>query len=148
MNKALPGTMQGYDFIFDGGTTEHLFNVAQVYDNIIDLLSPGGLLLTVVPNNNFSGHGIYQFSPEFFTCICAGHYGLSLRSLRLATPTTESTCWVDVNGHHGNGRNETRLETSEGVYVIAVTERVVGPRKSLVDDSPEQHSYEHIEWVR
>lgn len=149
MNKALPAdAMQGYDIILDAGTTEHIFNVAQVYDNIIDLLSPGGLLLSLVPNNNMSGHGIYQFSPEFFMTICAGSHGLSLKSLRLARPSTDSTYWVDVNDRHGNGRNLARIETSESVYVISLAERVAGPRKKLVDDSPQQYSYEHIDWVR
>ena len=52
-----------YDFIFDGGCSEHIFNCPQVYQNFINLLNLDGIFLGIVPNNNFSGHGFYQFSP-------------------------------------------------------------------------------------
>jgi hypothetical protein len=51
--------------VFDGGTTEHIFDVAQAVRNIRTLLKPGGWVLSVVPGNNFMGHAFYQFSPEF-----------------------------------------------------------------------------------
>src|ERR1700756_3327351 len=56
-----------YDYIFDGGTIEHIFNIPQVLQNIMDMLKIGGIFVSVTCNNNFSGHGMYQFSPEIFT---------------------------------------------------------------------------------
>ena len=55
-----------FDFILDGGTIEHIFNCPQVLDNIIYLLEIEGILCSITCNNNFSGHGFYQFSPDFF----------------------------------------------------------------------------------
>ncbi len=53
-----------YDFIFDGGTLEHLFNVPQALENVFRMLKPGGRFIGVNPMNNWPGHGMYQFSPE------------------------------------------------------------------------------------
>ena len=47
-----------YDYIYDGGTTEHIFNIPQVFENIIDMLNIDGLFVSVTCNNNFSGHGM------------------------------------------------------------------------------------------
>ena len=55
-----------YQYIYDGGTTEHIFNIPQVIENVINMLDIDGLFVSVTCNNNFSGHGMYQFSPEFF----------------------------------------------------------------------------------
>jgi SAM-dependent methyltransferase len=65
MNKALPDELAGrYDFVFDGGTLEHVYNFPQALKNMADLLRPGGLVLSASPSNNEPGHGFYQFSPE------------------------------------------------------------------------------------
>ena len=77
MNKKLSSLfLKKYSFIFDGGTSEHIFNCPQVFQNIIDLLEVGGIVCSVVPNNNMSGHGMYQFSPEFFLSIFNEKYGM------------------------------------------------------------------------
>ena len=66
LNQAVPVEWHGrFDCVFDGGTTEHIFDPAQAARNIRDMLRPGGWLISIVPGNNFMGHGFYQFSPEF-----------------------------------------------------------------------------------
>lgn len=55
-----------YDTIIDLGTTEHVFNTAQVLDNCDKMIKFGGKIIHVLPANNFNGHGFYQFSPELF----------------------------------------------------------------------------------
>ena len=67
LNLPIPSDSKKYNYIFDGGTTEHVFNMPQVFENVINLLEIGGIFASAVPNNNFSGHGMYQFSPEFFS---------------------------------------------------------------------------------
>ena len=37
MNNPIPPNMKKYDYIYDGGTTEHIFNTPQVFENIINL---------------------------------------------------------------------------------------------------------------
>ena len=36
-----------YDYIYDGGTTEHIFNIPQVFENIINLLEIDGIFCSV-----------------------------------------------------------------------------------------------------
>ena len=58
-----------YDLIVDGGTLEHIYNVPLALENISSLLKVGGRVLHFVPGNNQMGHGMYQFSPEFFSSV-------------------------------------------------------------------------------
>lgn len=65
LNAPVPADLEEkYDVIFDGGTTEHIFDVASSMDNINRMLAPGGLFISAVPANNWFGHGFYQFGPE------------------------------------------------------------------------------------
>jgi SAM-dependent methyltransferase len=67
MNLPLPTIHHlQYDFVYDGGSSEHIFNIKQVFDNINALVKPGGCVATSVPANNQLGHGFYQFSPELY----------------------------------------------------------------------------------
>ena len=56
-----------YDFIYDGGTSEHVFNFPQCLKNIYDLLKPGGFIVHHVPTSNYVNHGFYSFNPIVFT---------------------------------------------------------------------------------
>ncbi|MBA2687094.1 MAG: methyltransferase domain-containing protein [Gemmatimonadaceae bacterium] len=66
----LPGLAEAagkkYDFIFDGGTLEHVFHVPNVLDNLFSCLNIGGWIYHQAPSNNHVDHGFYQFSPTFF----------------------------------------------------------------------------------
>jgi hypothetical protein len=67
MNQPLPKEFHGtVFFLFDGGTLEHVFDVATSLKNVISLLKVGGIVLFACPANSWCGHGFYQFSPEFF----------------------------------------------------------------------------------
>jgi len=55
-----------YDVIVDLGTAEHVADQKQYWTNVYDLLCTGGLLIGLSPMDGLAGHGLYQFSPEFF----------------------------------------------------------------------------------
>jgi SAM-dependent methyltransferase len=55
-----------FDFVFDGGTIEHVFHVPNMMRNIFDVVKVGGFVLHAAPSNNHCDHGFYQFSPTFF----------------------------------------------------------------------------------
>lgn len=133
-----------YDFILDGGTIEHIFNTPQVCENIINLLNVGGVYLSITPNNNSSGHGIYQFSPEFYLTAFSEEYGMKVLELYLAKVGTGMEEWINVNSYQG-GRNMTSFGTNEPVYTIAIVQKVSTKRKSLIHQSPNQYSYE-LDW--
>ncbi|MXU65127.1 class I SAM-dependent methyltransferase [Oceanomicrobium pacificus] len=65
LNDPIPDSLEGtYDFVFDGGTLEHVFDVKTSMTNAYRLLKDGGIFMSMAPGNNWFGHGFYQFSPE------------------------------------------------------------------------------------
>ena len=134
-----------YQYIYDGGTIEHIFNTPQVCENIINLLDIGGILLSVTCNNNLSGHGIYQFSPEFFLSAFAEKYGMRVKAIYLAEVNTEIDKWILCNSHNG-WRNMTKFNNNNEVYIITIAEKLSNDRQSVITNSPQQFSYEHVDW--
>lgn len=65
LNQPVPKDLHGrFDFILDGGTLEHVFNVAQSFQNIFHMLRAGGTFVSATPFNGWPGHGFYQFQPD------------------------------------------------------------------------------------
>jgi SAM-dependent methyltransferase len=145
MNHPIPSDMIKYDFVLDLGTIEHIFNVPQVCENIINLLNVGGIFLSVNVNNNFSGHGIYQFSPEFYLSAFSKKYGMEVQELYIAKIGSGIDRWINVNDYK-NYRNETRFEGNEPVYIIAIIKKISNERENLMVNPPNQFSYEEISW--
>ncbi len=137
-----------YDIIIDGGTIEHIFNVPQVFENIINMLTINGIFISVTCNNNFSGHGFYQYSPEVFLSAFTEKYGMKLEKLYLAVCDTDLSQWVDVNSHNTGGtkRVETMIQTSKQTYIITIARKVSNERCSLITQPPQQYSYAEGDW--
>jgi len=55
-----------YDLIFDGGSSEHIFNLPKVLENYTKMLKVGGRLIHLLPSSNNVDHGFYMFSPTLF----------------------------------------------------------------------------------
>lgn len=53
--------------VCDFGTAEHIADQATYWTNLHRAVKLGGTLLVVVPANQMCGHGLYQYSPEFFS---------------------------------------------------------------------------------
>ena len=65
MNEALPSKFRDqYDFVFDGGTLEHVFRYSDALREALTLPRQGGVFLSATPANSYLGHGFYQFSPD------------------------------------------------------------------------------------
>jgi hypothetical protein len=67
MNKPLPLKLQDadYDFVFECGTMEHIFDIRQVFSNIINLCAIGGSVFHCSPLT-WINHGFYNFSLTLF----------------------------------------------------------------------------------
>ncbi len=134
-----------YQYIFDGGTIEHIFNLPQVIENVINMLEIGGLFVSITCNNNFSGHGMYQLSPEFFLSSLNKKYGMKIESLFIGKVNTEFETWIDVNDYK-DGRNCTKFDGNDPVYILTISRKIENLRESLVYNSPNQYSYESGDW--
>jgi hypothetical protein len=145
LNTLIPIISKKYNFIFDGGCSEHIFNLPQVYQNFIDLLEVGGIFVGIVPNNNMSGHGFYQFSPEFFIQVFSTNYSMQLMDIYLAKVNTTINQWIKLDKFI-NFRNETKFNDTEPVYIIVIAKKISSSGKTLLENPPQQHNYENMDW--
>jgi SAM-dependent methyltransferase len=70
--------VEQFDLVLNGGTLEHVFHVPNALAHVSRLLRPDGVVVHVLPCNNWVEHGFYQFSPTLmfdyynaagFTCL-------------------------------------------------------------------------------
>jgi hypothetical protein len=134
-----------YQYIYDGGTIEHIFNIPQVIENVINMLDIDGLFVSVTCNNNFSGHGMYQFSPEFFLSSLNKKYGMEIEAIYIGRVHTGFDEWIDVNDYK-DGRNCSKFDTNEPVYILTIARKISDIRENLILNSPHQYSYEQGDW--
>lgn len=77
-NERIPEDLRGrFSLFIDFGSMEHIFDVRQVINNIQLLLDSGGSAMILTDANGNSGHGLYQFSPEFFYSAFSERNGFS-----------------------------------------------------------------------
>ncbi len=68
LNKDIPIQYHDrYDLIFDGGTSEHIFDLPKVLENYNKMLKRGGRIIHAAPSSNHVDHGFYMFSPTLFS---------------------------------------------------------------------------------
>lgn len=56
-----------FDYIIDGGTLEHVFNIPAALNNISKMLKIGGKVYHYLPAASYINHGFYSVSPSLFT---------------------------------------------------------------------------------
>lgn len=67
LNHDLPECLYDkYDYIIDGGTLEHVFDIARAMKNLTKMLRNGGIVIHILPLGGYVEHGFYNFSPTFF----------------------------------------------------------------------------------
>jgi len=82
LNRPIPAELEEqFTFVFDGGTTEHVFNFPVAIENAMRMLEVGGHFIGVTICNNFAGHGFYQFSPELFFRVFSPANGFRVRGV-------------------------------------------------------------------
>ena len=63
-----------FDFIFEGGTIEHVSNTGSYLKNVFFLLKSKGLYFVNIPSNGYFEHGFFQFSPTFFADLTSANF--------------------------------------------------------------------------
>jgi hypothetical protein len=67
LNNDAPETLHNrFDVIYDGGSTEHMFNTAKALENYNKMLKVGGLMIHSLPSTGCMDHGFYMYSPTLF----------------------------------------------------------------------------------
>lgn len=67
LNKPIPETLYGqFDFIIDGGTFDHLFDVRTAFENVVKMLKTDGRVFQWNAASNFTGGTYLSFGPDLF----------------------------------------------------------------------------------
>jgi hypothetical protein len=72
-----------FDTVIDGGCLEHIFNAGEALANYMRMTRLHGHLILLTMANNHAGHGLYQFSPDFFYAALQPKYGFRIKRMVL-----------------------------------------------------------------
>jgi hypothetical protein len=129
MNLPVPNDLkEKYDTIIDFGCIEHIFDVGQAFRNVTVMCKIGGIVLHVLPANQFCGHGFYQFSPEFFFSWYSEKNGYSDTEVFLAEVVDQNS-WFRVSPPQ-NGKRINVWSSSE-LCVLAISKRLKQANTSI-----------------
>ncbi|MCB4790668.1 MAG: class I SAM-dependent methyltransferase [Elusimicrobia bacterium] len=67
LNKPVPESLYGqYDFIIDGGTFDHIFDIRTSFENVVKMLKVGGRVFQWNAASNFTAATYMSFGPNLF----------------------------------------------------------------------------------
>jgi len=142
LNKPITKKLEeNYSLVMDFGSSEHIFDVKSCQKNILSLVKKGGHLIQILPTNNESGHGFYQFSASFFTEILSSDNGYEL--LRLFSYRTNSKKIYEVLLDRLKNKR-VRLVNNHPTYLFALSKR--NEVKEIFKSTPQQSDYQSLRW--
>ena len=138
LNTPIPDSLrEKFTLVVDIGTSEHVFNVTQSFENLRQLCAHQGHVLMVNPANNWLGHGFYQFSPELFFRAFDKEFGFEVKSLYLIKKRFLHETWYKLSDPKNVGRRGTIL-TNRRCYIAVIASKSVSTSASA---SPQQSDY-------
>ncbi len=67
LNNPVPKELyNNFDFIIDGGTFDHIFDIKTAFENVVKMLKDGGRVLQWNAASNFTGTVYTSFGPDLF----------------------------------------------------------------------------------
>lgn len=125
MNLPIDKSYHGkFDFIFDSGTIEHIFDVKTVVENIKAMLKVGGAASITTNCNGFLGHGFYQFSPEFFRTLFSSEAGFKILDLSIAELTSDESFTVYSVPDVTKGDRQEMKTSANPHYICFLAQKV------------------------
>ena len=107
-----------YDTVIDAGSLEHVFDVATAFRNLISFTAVGGRIVHVLPVNNLSGHGFWQFSSDLIYALYSDQNGFAETRVYYASSINQGE-WRLVPPPQVGTRTE--LVSLEPVILLSVT---------------------------
>lgn len=142
MNEPIPDNLKGrFSCVFDGGTSEHVFNFPQAIKNTMEMIAVGGHFLGVIPANNFSGHGFYQFSPDLYWRIFSEANGYEVEEMAICETRSRASCYR-IDDPQKLGRR-VEFTNSRPAYLMI---RARCLRRTEVFKSTPQQTYYTVRW--
>ena len=139
LNKPIPETLYGqFDFIIDGGTFDHCFDVRIAFENVVKMLKTDGRVFHWNAASNFTGVTYLSFGPDLFydyyvlnQFVDCKVYVAELDSI------SQGELW-DFYKFEGQDRYDSRLRSKRVQVVVVLAEK--GP-SSTWDRIPVQTVY-------
>jgi len=123
LNEPVPNELiNKFDFIYDGGTIEHIYDVKSVMDNIKKMLKVNGIFAGLAVGNNSLGHGFYQFSPELYRTVFSEQAGYEIISLQLIE-NTQIPDFIDLPTPPKGERQEIKTKDVP-IYVCFIIRKI------------------------
>lgn len=121
-NNPIPDTLkEEYDTVIDFGCSEHIFNVAQAFQNTIDVCKLDGTILHILPADGFCGHGFYQFTAEFFFSLYSEKNGFNETEVYFSDLYEPKKWYSVVKPSQGERIN---IRTKNETYIIVRTKKI------------------------
>lgn len=117
-----PATLPArFDTVIDAGSLEHVFDVVTAFRNVIDFTAANGRIVHVLPVNNLSGHGFWQFSSDLIYALYSPHNGFAETRVYYASSLNPDE-WRRVPEPQPGTRTE--LVSIEPVILLSVTTKL------------------------
>jgi len=146
LNLDVPADLQNkFDLIFDGGTSEHIFNLPKVLENYNKMLKVGGRIVHVLPASNFVDHGFYMFSPTLFYDYYSANRWDIITSYFAKQPFSHATKLWDIYEYRPGALEKLSCGgLSNGMYVVIFIARKTA--NSTFNASVQQGRYLSGSW--
>jgi hypothetical protein len=116
LNDPLP-TLGKFDLVYNHGTAEHIFNIAQVFRTMHDRCINGGLMIHEAPFTGWIDHGFYCLHPTLFYDLAAVNcYEIVLAAIE----SIDSKTIIRLEGrdHVGDLARDGKLPNNAMLYVV------------------------------
>ena len=142
LNQPVPEQLKAkYSVVIDGGTLEHVFDFPTAVRNCMEMVEPGGHLISSCPTNNQMGHGFYQFSPELWFRVLSPENGFRIEHLLLYADSGGDSYepWYEVSDPQ-EVQSRVTLTNALPAYLLVLARRV--EVKEIFTTSPQQSDYQ------
>lgn len=136
LNVPLGKDRPQFNTVIDAGTTEHIFSITTALANARDLCRTGGMIIHILPANNFCGHGFWQFSPELFLGLYSEGNGFRDTEIYLAK-LDDPKRWFRLHALAHGGRGN--FFSSFRVHILVKTVKATNSNGAFL--SPQQLDY-------
>lgn len=144
LNLPIPKELEErFDVVYDGGSLEHVFNVAEGLRNCMKMVKVGGHFIAQSPANNWFGHGFYQFSPEFFYRAFSSANGFKISRV-MAYDLASGDEWFEVRDPDAVGHRIEQFGPFRVMLLILAQRVSVQP---IFEPWPSQSDYATA-WAR
>jgi SAM-dependent methyltransferase len=122
LNQPISFTNDPVDVVYNHGTAEHVFNIAQVFATMHDACAVGGLLIHESPFTGWVDHGFYCLQPTLFWDLAvANHYKIEF----IATEHLSSRTWHQLKSREELLLLKHRDQLADNLMLFVVMRKTV-----------------------